>query len=101
MPAVTDLSPYQGSGPIQQQYDDGRVIRDFVNLANDAFGDSQTVVTYDQSASNPAGVFTVATPDGAVSVMGQPVSSVQSQGRIAISPGFLLLVIGAIVLLKK
>jgi hypothetical protein len=101
MSAVGNL--YGPSGPVQTQYDDGRVIRDFVNFANDAFGDGQTLVTYDGSMVNPPGQFTLATPDGVVSVMGQPVSSIQSApaGGVTISPQLLLLALGAFLIFKK
>lgn len=84
--------------------DEERTKRAFIGFLSTALGVDQTPVGQDAVMGRGTGQFTVANPDGTYSVQGQAVSNVQGvigPGGLMITPGLLLLVGVAYLLLKR
>lgn len=87
-----------------QNADEERTKRAFIGFLSSALGVDQSYTSEDAVPSNQTGQYTIANPDGTVSVLGQPVSNAQrgisAPAGIVITPG-LLLVIGLVLYLAS
>lgn len=85
---------YNSTVMAQQEDDTTRALRFFVGLGSSITGPDQTYVGVDPSASNAAGQYMVASPNGTYSQVGMPASNIQNiqPAAAAISLPVLLLI---------
>ena len=96
MPQPTvQAQPYMDTSRAERDSDEDRTKRAFIGFLSSALGVDNVYTGDDTGLGTNPGQYSIANPDGTVSVLGQPVSNTQRGAAptgLTITPGLLLLI---------